>query len=1365
MKCENYFVGLDIGTDSVGYAVTNEQYELCKFQGEPMWGVTLFDETASAAERRGFRTARRRLDRRQHRVQLVQELFAKEIDRVDGAFFKRIKESWLYPEQEENKIRLFGTYEEQKAYADRYPTIHHLIVDLMEHAEPHDVRLVYLACAWLVAHRGHFLSEVDKQNIDGVLDFNAVYDRLVCFLTREEYELPWERNIDLLAVQDALKSKSGIQKKTKALAAAVFGMQKVPKEINERYEYQYELVLKLLCGGKVGLKDLFGKEDYENLEEKSVALNMDDEKLAVVMQSIGDDAELISTLKAVYDWSVLVDVLKGCDTVSQAKVATYEQHRNDLIVFKRLVKKYLPKECYDEIFRADTNKHNYAAYVRRTHTKNQDVKLPRTGQEELCKFLLPYVRNFVPEESDSEVYQTILARLECNDFLPKQVDTENRVIPYQLYWYELNQIIEQAKGYLPFLNEADEDGVTGAEKLLSVFEFRVPYYVGPLKENPQNIQKLNHWMVRKAEGKITPWNFDRLVDSDASEEAFIARMTNSCTYLPGEEVLPKRSLLYCAFEVLNEINNIRIDGNEIPVPVKQSLFNDVFMKHSTITPKRIRDHLIANHHMRPDGNITGLDVTVKSSLKPFLQFERLVRSGLLTYADAEAIIRRATYSEDKTRFSKWVKEHYSHLPETEVGYLSSLKFKEFGRLSKKLLCGIPGAINPATGEYMTIIRAMWETNNNLMQLLSDRFDFRKTIDEIVQAYYVDHRQSLSERVEELYVPNAVKRPIIRTLTVLKEVVKVQGHAPDRIFIEMARGTKENLKGQRTDSRLKQLQTLYEKVRGEEVRKLQEQLDAWGISAPNKLQSDKLFLYFLQFGKCLYTGREMDIESVLAGDGTYNIEHIYPRSFVKDDSVWNNKILVDSKVNGEKSDRYPIDPAIQEKMIGYWSYLHKLGAINDEKFQRLTRKTSFTEEEKFQFINRQLVETRQSTKAVAGLLQEFYPDTEIVYVKAGLASEFRQTFGILKSRAVNDLHHAKDAYLNIVVGNVYHSKFSRRFWRAEEEHNPKPEVLFTRSVVCNGQTVWNGPADKDRVLRIVRKNAVHLTKYAFCRKGGFFDQMPVSAAKGLTPLKQGRPTEIYGGYNKSTATFFVLVRYQIAKKRDVMVMPVELLHADRFLHDDAFAVEYAKRTVSEIVNKPVESVAFLLNRRILKINTMLSLNGFRVCITGKSGGGRQLGISCLTAFKTSADMETYVKRLESFDNKKKKNADIIFSETHDGITAEKNLELYDLMIQKLQTAPYQYRPNNPVGTLVSGRETFQTLAPDQQATVLLAALGLFGRAITADLTAIGGVSQAGAGKLSSSISNWKKNYTDVRIIDAAASGLFETGSDVNLLDLL
>lgn len=1365
MKKQNYFIGLDIGTDSVGYAVTDEEYNLCKFKGEPMWGVTLFDEAQLAVDRRSVRAARRRLYRRQQRVQLIQELFASEVRKIDEGFFKRIKESYLYPERAEDKVRLFDTYEKQKQYAIDYPTIHHLIAELMENKEPHDVRLVYLACAWLVAHRGHFLSEVDNHNIEAVTDFRTVYERLVKHITREEYALPWKEDVDLESVQNALKSKMGISKKTKALAEALFGSSKPPKVVNEQYEYNYDCVVKLLCGSSsVKLKDLFDKEEYAELEEKSIALNMDEEKLATIMQSIGDDAELISVLKEIYDWSVLVDVLKGPNTISEAKVAIYEQHAHDLAVLKYFVKKYASNK-YNEIFRSDKVNNNYAAYIGKNNTRNNDLKVKKSNnKEDFCKYILSVVRSFTPDSCDLERYGDMVARLEVNDFLPKQVDGDNRVIPYQLYRYELNKILENAEGYLPFISEVDEDGISGKEKILSVFEFKVPYYVGPLKEksNP----KCNHWMVRKAEGKIYPWNFDKMVDLDESENAFIARMTNSCTYLPGEDVLPKNSLVYCAFEVLSEINNIKINGNSISVEVKQGIYNNLFMQNSKVTSKKIREYLISNNYMSESDVLSGIDITVKSSLKPFFQFKNLVNSGLLTYTDVENIIRRATYSEDKSRFKKWLGENYFELPESEISYISGLKFKDFGRLSRKLLCGIEGAVNTKTGEYMSIIRTMWETNFNFMQILfSDEFDFKKNIDEIVREYYDTNRKSISDRLEEMYVSNAVKRPIIRTLDILKDVVKVQGHAPERIFIEMARGASEEQKGKRTVTRLKQIQDLYKIIKDEEIPKLQSVLDKWGDTAHNKLQSDKIFLYFIQLGKCLYTGKSIDLGSVISGDGTYNIEHIYPRSFVKDDSVINNKILVDSKANGDKSDNYPVDPAIQENMRNYWSYLNKAHLISDEKFKRLTRTTVFTEEEKFEFINRQLVETRQSTKAVAALLKEIYPKTEIVYVKAGVVSEFRKEFDILKSRAVNDLHHAKDAYLNIVVGNVWYSKFNRRFWNPDKNYSIKPGVVFTHPVICDGKTVWKGASDKERVIRIARKNTAHMTMYSFYKhsgqNGGFFNQNPVSAATGLIPLKKGMPTEIYGGYDSATVAGFLLVKYMLGKKTEISFVPVKLIDMNAIVKDQSYAIEYVAKELGE----KAKAIDILLNRRIIKIYSMISLDGARFCIRGK-GGTSKLGLMNMMPFMTSPETEAYIKKLESFNAKHKKNENIVWDERFDGISREKNVELYKYYLKKLSEWPYNKRPANEtlVAQLTKRTRDFANLNVFEQSQTLLQIQGILGRIKQADLKALDESSSSGITTLSLNLSNWKKNYTDVRIVDQSASGLFEWSSK-NLLGLL
>ena len=67
-----------------------------------------------------------------------------------------------------------------------------------------------------------------------------------------------------------------------------------------------------------------------------------------------------------------------------------------------------------------------------------------------------------------------------------------------------------------------------------------------------------------------------MVDTDTSAEKFIKNLTSKCTYIVTEDVLPKNSLLYSKFTVLNELNNVKIDGIKIPVDLKQDIYNDLF---------------------------------------------------------------------------------------------------------------------------------------------------------------------------------------------------------------------------------------------------------------------------------------------------------------------------------------------------------------------------------------------------------------------------------------------------------------------------------------------------------------------------------------------------------------------------------------------------------------------------------------------------------------------------------------------------------------------------------------------------------------------------------------------------------------------
>lgn len=148
--------------------------------------------------------------------------------------------------------------------------------------------------------------------------------------------------------------------------------------------------------------------------------------------------------------------------------------------------------------------------------------------------------------------------------------------------------MQNAQQYLPFLQEIDESGLTVTERILQLFSFQIPYYVGPLGK-----QSKTGWVKRKEEGTILPWNINEKIDMKATSEEFISRLIRSCTYLTDEKVMPKASLTYERYCALNEINNIRIDGERIDTQLKQSIYIACFCEGKKVTKKKLCNHLIA----------------------------------------------------------------------------------------------------------------------------------------------------------------------------------------------------------------------------------------------------------------------------------------------------------------------------------------------------------------------------------------------------------------------------------------------------------------------------------------------------------------------------------------------------------------------------------------------------------------------------------------------------------------------------------------------------------------------------------------------------------------------------------------------------
>ena len=64
--------------------------------------------------------------------------------------------------------------------------------------------------------------------------------------------------------------------------------------------------------------------------------------------------------------------------------------------------------------------------------------------------------------------------------------------------------------------------------------------------------------------------------------------------------------------------------------------------------------------------------------------------------------------------------------------------------------------------------------------------------------------------------------------------------------------------------------------------------------------------------------------------------------------------------------------------------------------------------------------------------------------------------MVKVRSLNDFHHAKDAYLNIVVGNVYYEKFTNnplQWLRKTRDREYNLNRLYDFDLIKNNKIVW------------------------------------------------------------------------------------------------------------------------------------------------------------------------------------------------------------------------------------------------------------------------------------------------------------------------
>lgn len=991
-----YYIGVDIGTNSVGWAVIDENGNLLKKGKHHLWGSRLFDQAQTAQNRRNYRSSRRRYNKRRQRIGLLRLIMSDMVLEVDPSFFIRLEKT-TFLDKEDKKAILKDNYKmnynlfcdedyNDKKYFKDYPTIYHLRKKLCESDEKADPRLIYLALHHIVKYRGNFLYEGQELHLE---PSNKEEDLKILFnmLSKNNdttYDISDEQ------IQFILKTVVENISKTAKVDECMSHL-----KLNSEDKKIVKEFMRGLVGNKFNVSKLYMHEDLQ-FDDEDLKLQFSDksyeEKIMEYENVLEEKMEFIDLMQQFYSWIELSKIV-GSDSqhasISGAMVNIYERHREDLKTLKEVMLKIGKKE-YDEMFKPTSkNVVNYYNYVN-----------PVACSGDKTDGFYKYVKKTI-EKSDDSRKDEILQKIANETYMLKQTSKNNAYIPYQMQKDELIKILDHQEKYYPVLKE-------NRDKIISILEFRIPYYYGPLDGNKQF-----GWLIKK-KGKenerILPWNHQEIVDVQETAAQFIKKLTNYCTYLPIEKVMPQKSLTCSMYEVLSEVNKIRIDGKLLSIDTKNRLIEDLFFKRKTVKEKDLINWLKQNQ--LTVGEITGYqkEKAFSSSLAPWIDFKEIFDEiNDSNYDLIEKIIEDMTIFNEGSILKERLKKAYN-LDQNKVKKIMKLKYSGWSRLSKKLINGIRA--DNKFGSSVSILEVMKESHMALMEIINDQdLGFKQIIEK--ENFKNETGSFEYEDIENLAGSPALKRGIWQTLQVIEEIKNYMGHEPKNIYIEFAREEQEKV---RTTTRVKKLKSIYNDIKN--------QLDVHGKEVYSNLNKQdekssiekRLYLYYTQLGKCMYSGESLDIDKL----SDYEIDHIFPRTLTSDDSL-DNLVLVKKKENQRKLDDLVLPLEIRNKMEVFWKKLYDNGLITQTKYYRLMR-DEFRRDQIDKFINRQLVETRQIIKHVANIIENHYEDTKVFTVRANLSHEFREKYGIYKNRNVNDFHHAHDAYIACIIGRYIQIRF-------------------------------------------------------------------------------------------------------------------------------------------------------------------------------------------------------------------------------------------------------------------------------------------------------------------------------------------------------
>lgn len=513
----------------------------------------------------------------------------------------------------------------------------------------------------------------------------------------------------------------------------------------------------------------------------------------------------------------------------------------------------------------------------------------------------------------------------------------------------------------------------------------------------------------------------------------IVKMVGKCSFEGDNKTLdkieylrsPKTTFAAANFLIWQGLNNTQLineDNKYIPLTQEQKelVANKILSSSGATTYKNLRTYLKLNDKVRFKG------LTYNEAIKKDDKFIQLSEKEILKEAENKNFINISEFlkirkqlapfnlSEEKLDIIGWVLNYYK----TDEDIIKELSKHDLS----------PDVINAATEIIISSskpihigVKALRNINKGLVKGLT----YDKACDE---AGY-DFRCQGNDKEKHKFLPMIPKDEIInptvfktlcRARNILNALIEKYG-SPSAIVIESARelahSKKVKAKIDRENKKREALYKSYENI----IKELSPDIIIKGSHLK------KIALWKEQNERCVYTGKYIDLESLLHDDNLCQIDHILPYSRSWDNSHM-NKVLVYAGANQEKGNKTPfewlgsnehnwnlfVERVTSNPNIPYKKKLNLLNVNYDDSDKG--------------FLNRNLTDTAYASTYFAKFVSENLLFAEsnrkkkVITVNGAVTANVRRSMKLEKDRSEH-IHHAVDAMILTAIDESYIKKVS------------------------------------------------------------------------------------------------------------------------------------------------------------------------------------------------------------------------------------------------------------------------------------------------------------------------------------------------------